>query len=621
MRIYRSYSTISPIALIGVLMFSSGQAVRSQAPASSTAQAGPPVAAPPSSAPDTTVLHAVTNLVLVDVVVTDRDKTIHGLDRSRFHVIEDGREQTVASFDEHQVSAPLTAPSNLPKLPPNTFSNTPAYPATGTVNVLLLDALNTPAASQMDVRNQMIDYLTRIEPGTMLAIFTLSSQLRLAAGFTTNAAQLAKVLQNTKGANPSVVLASDTPMATDSAPDAMAMLGAPAGASESPQLQQFIASMQQFSADIASFQTDMRVRMTLDALQDLARYLNAVPGRKNLIWFSGSFPIALDPDDTLTSPFQAMRSYSDDIRETAELLTAARVAVYPVDARGLMSLKSTSAAYTPSATPATGNPKRGPGFNNDVVNFMKTTTDEHSTMEQIAEQTGGKAYFDTNGLKEAVARAIDNGSSYYTIGYVPAADKLDGHFHKIQVRIDNSGYKLAYRRGYYADAPGKTSTHDPGKPNIVAQAALPGAPPATQILFQARVLPASDPLVRNVNLPTGPAGALGATLKGPVSRYVIELHVDPHGLAFEDTAEGLHKADMEFAAIAYDTDEKRVNYFDRSVELNLKPDQYTRLMAGNIPALIALDLPSGKIALRIVIVDQTGGRAGSLEVPLTIASK
>jgi hypothetical protein len=65
--------------------------------------------------------------------------------------------------------------------------------------------------------------------------------------------------------------------------------------------------MQQFQADIAAYQTDQRVQMTMDALRQLARYLSAIPGRKNLIWFSGSFPISLDPDVTLQNPFQAMR--------------------------------------------------------------------------------------------------------------------------------------------------------------------------------------------------------------------------------------------------------------------------------------------------------------------------
>jgi VWFA-related protein len=420
-----------------------------------------------------------------------------------------------------------------------------------------------------------------------------------------------------------VVLDSDTPTRLSAAPDEMATLDANADALASSPMQKFIASMQQFSADIAAYQTDMRVRMTLDALQDLARYLNAIPGRKNLIWFSGSFPIALDPDDTLTSPFQAMREYSDQIRETAQLLSGARVAVYPVDARGLMSMKSVSASYTPSSTPATGNPKKGAGFGKDNTSFLKTTNNEHSTMEQIAEQTGGQAYVDTNGLKEAVQRAVASGSSYYTLGYVPVANKLNGQFHKLQVRIDNGGYTLAYRRGYYAEAPGMSTANNPGKAGVIAQAALHGAPPATQILFQARVLPATDPsvAVQAARLPGGPAGEMAGTLKGPISRYVIEVQVDPHRITFEDTPEGAHRADVEFAVIAYGADEKRVNYFERGVELNLKTEQYAQLMARRIPALVALDLPAGNFALRIVVVDRAASRAGSLEVPVTIAAR
>jgi hypothetical protein len=244
-------------------------------------------------------------------------------------------------------------------------------------------------------------------------------------------------------------------------------------------------------------------------------------------------------------------------------------------------------------------------------------------MEQIAEQTGGQAYVDTNGLKEAVQRAVASGSSYYTLGYVPVANKLNGQFHKLQVRIDNGGYTLAYRRGYYAEAPGMSTANNPGKAGVIAQAALHGAPPATQILFQARVLPATDPsvAVQAARLPGGPAGEMAGTLKGPISRYVIEVQVDPHRITFEDTPEGAHRADVEFAVIAYGADEKRVNYFERGVELNLKTEQYAQLMARRIPALVALDLPAGNFALRIVVVDRAASRAGSLEVPVTIAAR
>jgi len=553
--------------------------------------AAPPSA--PSSVPaaDLTVLHTGANLVLVDVVVTDRGNPIHGIDRSRFHIFEDGREQTVTSFDEHQSAKAPNAAPNVVKPPPNTFSNTPAYPESGVVNVLLLDALNTPVASQMDLHRQMIDYLGKIQPGTSLAIFTLASRLRLVEGFTTDPSRLARALQNPK-AEPqqSVGLDPGTEPSSDETLDEF----------ENAHISAFaVASLQQFTADVAAFQIDRRVRMTLEALQELARYLSAIPGRKNLIWFSGSFPIALDPDDTLMSPFQAMRDYSDDARETADLLSAARVAVYPVDARGLMPLPAFEASYN-----STGNPAKGGNIAKDNSKFMQKTRNEQATMQQIAEQTGGQEYVNTNGLKEAVANAVENGSSYYTIAYVPPVDKMDGQFHKIQLRLDAGGYKLAYRRGYYADAPGKPSAHNPGKPGTIAEAALHGMPLATQILLQARVLPATDPSIQGANLPSGPAGEMAATLKGPVSRIFVELQMDLHGIAFEQTAEGAHRADVEFAVIAYGADEKRVNYLARGVELNLKTEQYAQLMAARLPAILALDLPAGKFALRIVVADR-----------------
>ena len=38
-------------------------------------------------------------------------------------------------------------------------------------------------------------------------------------------------------------------------------------------------------------------------MNQLARGLQHLPGRKNLIWFSGSFPINILPDGDLQNPF------------------------------------------------------------------------------------------------------------------------------------------------------------------------------------------------------------------------------------------------------------------------------------------------------------------------------
>jgi len=606
------HSVLAILLALGI-----GAAANAQTQPSSAAQTAAPTAAATPSAvvlPNAAVLHTNANLVLVDVVVADKSKPIHALDRGRFHIFEDGHEQTISSFDEHMGAAQAVEP-NVVKLPPNTFSNTPVYPDTGVVNVLLLDALNTPIASQVDVRRQMIEYLGKIKPGTSLAIYTLASRLRLVQGFTTDAAQLAKVVQGTK-AGPQQSVALETENGAQSSDELLDMMAAAKASAAS------IASVQQFMADTAAFQTDMRVRMTLDALNELARSLSGIPGRKNLIWFSGSFPIALNPDDALKSPFNVLRDYSDDVQQTAELLSAARVAVYPVDARGVRSMPTFQASYQ-----ATGNMAKGGNFTRDNDRFMAAKESENSTMQQIAEQTGGQEYVNTNDLADALAHAVEHGSDYYTVGYVPAADKLDGRFHKLQVKVDGVSYKLAYRRGYYADKGDKASSHDegksshdPGKPSMIVQAAMFGAPAATQILFQARVMTADDPQIKGVKLPDGPAGAMAGSLKGPVTRYAVVMQIDPKGVRFVDTQDGTHMAALEVALIAYDDDGKRVNYFDRSVTLNLKDAQYARVMAGTIPAIVPLDLAAGKVALRMVILDRAAGRAGSLEVPVRIAA-
>ena len=94
--------------------------------------------------------------------------------------------------------------------------------------------------------------------------------------------------------------------------------------------------MKQFLSDTAAFQTEQRIGITLQALQQLARYLSGVPGRKNVIWFSGSFPISIFPDSDVPDPFNIATTFQDDIRKTADILTASQAALYPIGAEGLV---------------------------------------------------------------------------------------------------------------------------------------------------------------------------------------------------------------------------------------------------------------------------------------------
>lgn len=289
----------------------------------------------------------------------------------------------------------------------------------------------------MYMRQQMISYIKELPTGTRIAVFTLASRLRLVQGFTSDSAVLLAAIDGKKHKNlpqPSMFLESGDEIATST------LLG--------PQTALAQSAIQAFDSDVQAFEQDFRVRMTLQALEQIGRYLSGVPGRKNLIWFSGSFPLSIDPDPDALNPFETMRNYGEEVQKASQSLTVGRVAVYPIDARGLLTQPMFDARNSGSQY------VRSPAaFNNELLKFNNETAAAHATMQLIADETGGKAIYNTNDLKDALARVIDNGSNYYTLAYTPTNTKWDGSFRHIKVLMDKSGYVLEYRRGYYADDP------------------------------------------------------------------------------------------------------------------------------------------------------------------------
>ncbi len=565
-------------------------------------------------------LHANSNLVLVDVIVTDHDKPVHGLGRSRFHVFEDGNAQTIFSFDEHQPAPAPPAFLAPATLPPNTYTNLPAYPESSAVNVLLLDALNTPNGDQMQVRRKMIDYLSTVKPGAMLAIFTLGTQLRIVTQFTDDPAALVSLLKKPK-ANPQESPLLDTPSSTalynnqlngaisarPAPPPSVTNRGTTTGPLDA------VAALQRFQANQFAGQANARIRITLDAMKQLANYLGGISGRKNVIWFSGAFPLSL-------TDFLNAESFREEVQDTADMLTAARVAIYPVDPSGLWAPKEFSAANNPTipndphaaaeAQSAQWAQEREQHYNNQA------------TMQELADDTGGRVYLETNDLDKALASAIENGSSYYTVAYVPKNAALDGRYRKIQVQLDDDhGLRLAYRRGYYADAPGKSSVPGSGQSSVFATALAHEAPAATGILIKARVLPASDPAFQGVTLPSGPAGEKSASFKGKAHRYILDLTLDAHSLTLDNAPDGSRKAVIELTLIAYDTDGQQLSDYSHAFQVGLNAAQFERIMTSGISVRLPFDMPGGQVDLRIGVHDLNADRAGSLEIPLQIPDR
>jgi hypothetical protein len=317
------------------------------------------------------------------------------------------------------------------------------------------------------------------------------------------------------------------------------------------------------------------------------------------------------PDSSLFNPFENVTSYRERIQQTAEKLTAARVAVYPVDGRGLMVPSQYSAA---NQTPASGQ-----ALSENIMKEEEDWFNEQSTMQEVAKETGGRAYVNTNDFDKAVANAVENGSSYYTIAYAPPKAHLDGKYHKIEVRIEGEhGVELAYHHGYYAEKPGASSDQRNNSSNQFVAALAHDAPPSTEILFQVRVVPASDPLFKGVSIPNPPPGQM--TLKGAPHRYVVDLTLDAQSLILNPKPDGSHQAALELAMVAYDANGQPLNSYEHPFQLGLKDALMQKVMNSGIPLRLTFDLPAGKIALRIGIHDLNANRAGSLEVPLQVSA-
>ncbi len=583
--------------------------------------------------PPTQVLQVGTRLVLVDIVVQDHDgHPVRSLKREDFFITENKTAQTVRNFEEHATSeAAAKRGPDIPKLPPGTFTDYTPLPPDGSLNILLLDSLNTPMQDQVYVRSQLADYIKRADPGTRIAIFGLNTRLTLLQGFTAQPEMLKNAVEHKLIPRGSALLddpagtGTDQQKLSDSLSDAAPPGGGGADFAEA------VANLQQFETQTEALQLQLRLQYTLDAFNGLAHYLSAFPGRKNLIWFSGSFPLNILADDTVANPFALVASSEAEFRETSNLLTKAQVAVYPVDARGLMTNPMYNAAQ--SGQTFSKNPNT---FAKKISGFSASLSGDHTTMDQLAEETGGKAFYNTNGLTAAVASAIEAGSHYYTLTYSPTDHRSDGAYRNIHVALSTTlasrGYKVSYRHGYFANEPSKPK--NPAAPTVPASVpdqashALGayartilsrGAPEPTDILFTARVLPSSMAAVETVA--PGNHLNLNATVKGPFRNYGVDLAVFPKSFTLTPQTGGSRTGSIEFTVFVYTADGSLLNRDGRTVNLTIPPSKYPAFMQHALGMHLEISAPTRTESyLRIIIHDIPGDLFGVIEVPVSSVS-
>ena len=234
----------------------------------------------PSAQVPVPTIRANTRMILLTVVAADKSGAVTDLTASDFSVLEDGKAQKLAAFSFEK---PTLSEQKVAKaLPPDVYTNRPTYlrPA-GPLTVLLLDALNTQARDQTYFRGELLRYLRdQVKPGQRLAVFVLGEQLHLLQDFTSDPELLRSAVESFT-VRTSQELAEDetfVPTPPKDVHSAAAYLN-------------MLRILKQVAADHGEVTTGQRVAATLAAFRTIARSVAGYPGRKNLVWVSGSFPL------------------------------------------------------------------------------------------------------------------------------------------------------------------------------------------------------------------------------------------------------------------------------------------------------------------------------------------
>lgn len=589
--------------------------------------AGPAVVAQDSTAPNSgpaATFHAEAHQVLLDVVIVDHGgHFVPGLKPADFTILEDAKPQKIAAFAVHAVLATPPPPAPPIKLPPNQYTNYQIADPQRPITVVLMDVLNTQVQDQTYTRKQMIEFLKALPPGQRVALFALGTRLKMIQGFTgdsdTLVAAATTLLRKT---SPLMTSEADrqadeisvSNLQVNAGPGATGPSGSGSTQNTAMPIAPIVQGIQKALLSEQNYQQTLRMEMTLTALQSLARALSAYPGRKNLLWLSAEFPIRFEPNFAPTNAvsdqargglenstrIQDVRVEAPPIQQTAALLTASQIAVYPIDIRGTISPGTGIDA-------SEGNIYGSIGRLSDTRDHMaqRQTTmewDDHEAMTDIARETGGKAFYGSNDIKAALSASMNEGENYYTLAYTPENRKWDGKYRKLEVKTTQGGAKLTYRRGYYAVANPdavKGKVVDDQIALLFATAMHPEAPTSTMVLLKVQVLPPD---------------ATHKTVR-------IDYAINPQDVIFADTPDKLKHVALDLMAVAWDKDGKSGGESSDKIDSSVSLSSYQNAMHSYIPGHQELEVRPGAYTLRLGVVDRNSRRIGTVDVPLTVTAE
>jgi VWFA-related protein len=517
---------------------------------------------------DVPKIRVSSRLVQVNIIVQDtKGGAVENLTKDDFVVLDQGKPREISLFS---LESTESAPQPARPLPQNTFSDLPQDSASTprSITIVLLDNLNTLYGSAPEpyestptwfedlaltnAKGHLIEFIKQLDPQDRVAIYGLSDSLHVLCDFTSDRSQLLTILRRydttsmtnrERVEHGSVHMPNQNPLAPGA----------------------FSASINPGNRRLEEIGDQGRSGITMAALQSIAAHVANIPGRKNLVW--------LTTDPSLSGAAMA------------RILSPAQIAAYPVDGRGLLTAKTTLETMQ--------------GVEDEDASMLGTFARPQSpepigiaTMKELADETGGQAFVNTNDLTGGIRKAVEDSAVTYTLGFYLDSGSIDGKFHKLSVRLKPKGLTIRYPKGYFAfeDAP---LTKDQNRSRVVM--ALQSPIESSTIPLQVTVNRVSEPvpdtlsLVGSVDIRAIQLAQNGSGRKGAVSVYFFEQ--DQTGKVIREST--------------------------NTIPLQLTEQQYEAFLRSGMHFTKHLEPKAGITTLRILVEDPATGDVGSLIIPLS----
>ena len=443
------------------------------------------------------VFRSDANFVQVDAYPMKDGKIVTNLEKGDFQILEDGKPQTIESFELIKVD-PFT-PENE-KRDPNTQEegNELAADPKNRVFVIYLDHLNVSVEGAYRTRLPLVQMLNRVlAPNDLFGVATPDRRPRdlvFARKLVTTEDMLARYWP--WGQRNSIIRTPEERVLEDCAaidPSTGRPIMAAEGAAMRP-LMDILVERQ-------------REDKTLGNLEELVDYLGAVrETRKSLIVFTEGW-LLVEPDESLTTAvgmIQQRRQLSstcvNEVQRLARLSNRARyhalvqrakqanVVFYPVNPLGLTTFDYSigQQIYMNPTEYA-----RNPGASILMQDQGRLHQREDALIE-AANNTGGLAITNTNDLGAGLDRIANQLSAYYVMGYYSTNAKFDGRYRKIEVKLKVPGVSVTARQGYRAPSEAEMAARNAPKPVVAPEAAAAANELAEALGNLARIRPSAD---------------------------------------------------------------------------------------------------------------------------------